>query len=393
MVKKLLNSVIKNYSLKCSVLVLTAALFLITQCGAKNKEINAGNNDNINIDPIFDETSLFLAGKDIPKNSSLYQYSQTKEYVNYCKQIESHWEKLQEINTKKILKWKEKHLPEEYTDTIYYPFSGPDILNALIFFPNGKEYTMFGLEAPGEIPQPHKVNQDKLHFGLKGLWQALDTVLNVNFFKTNEMKKEISTNDFDSITSVMMFFLARTDYEVLNVRKIWINEQSVAVSVKPKKMTKKIIPGTEIFFRKKNEKSLKKVTYFQIDVSNHSLANYKNYTSYIESKGRLTTIIKSASYLMHRENEFNLIRGLILSQSDFLLQDDSGIPLKSFMNNEWKLSFHGVYTKPINLFAIRYQEDLSKAFRENSTGLLDFSYGYNFKEKNPNLMFAERIKK
>jgi hypothetical protein len=393
MVRNMFNSFFQWHLQKFSTLFVITVLIFVIQCGVNNSEINAGGNEKLNIDPVFNETALFLAGKEIPKSSSLYQYSQTKEYINYSKQIDSNWEKLQELNAKKIAGWKKKHLSGEYTDMIYYPFSGPDILNALIFFPEGKEYSMFGLEAPGEIPQPHKVAPVKLRSGLSGLWQALDTVLNVNFFKTIEMKNEISTNDFDSVTSVMMFFLARTNYEVLYARQIWIDEQSMVRSVKPEKITKKIIPGTEIYFRKTNEKLIKKVTYFQIDISNGSFKNHKNYSSFIESKGRLTTIIKSASYLMHRDNEFDQIRSFILSQSDYLLQDDSGIPLKFFTSDDWKLNFHGVYTKPISLFAIRYQEDISKAFKEKSTGPLEFSYGYNFKEKNPNLMFAERIKK
>ncbi len=383
----------KKHYTKISTLLCGVILFFLIQCGVNNSEINAGNKEKINIDPVYNETALFLAGKEIPQGSGLYQYSETKEYRSYCKQINTNWEKLQELNAKKINKWRERHLSGEYTDIIYYPFSGPDILNALIFFPDGKEYIMFGLESPGEIPQPQKVKSDKLRSGLRGLSKALVSMFNLNFFRTNEMKEEISTNDFDSITGIMMFFLARTNYEVLNVRKIWIDEQAGIIFDKPKMGSKKIIPGSEIYFRKSKEKPVQKVVYHQIDVGNWSLKNHNNYTSYIISKGRLTTIIKSASYLMHREKEFDQIRSLILSQSDYLLQDDSGIPLRCFLPSDWKLTFHGIYIRPIKAFAIRYQKDFDKAMKENSTGPLDFSYGYNYVTHKHNLIFAERIKK
>ncbi|MFH0974736.1 MAG: hypothetical protein V1874_03015 [Spirochaetota bacterium] len=372
--------------------IIISVVFIL--CNANNSVSNTVkfNNTVIEIDPKINETALFLAGKEIPSQSDLHKYSKTKEYNTYSKQIDANWDKLQRLNEKKISIWRQKNLPKDYTKSIFYPFSGPDILNAVIFFPDGDEYIMFGLESPGEIPGPHKISNDKLHFGLNKLWEALDTILNVNFFKTIEMVNEISTNAFDSVISVCMFFLARTNYDVLDVKKIWIDENGDAVSVKPQNKSKIIIPGCEILFRKGNGTSVKRLAYFQIDVSNPSLNVRKNYIDFITKKGRFTTIIKSASYLMHREVEFKRIRDVILSQSDYLLQDDSGIPLKYFSPKEWKLSYYGSYTKPIELFSNRYQKDLFEAMKKNSTGQLDFSYGYNFKEHNPNLLFAERTK-
>jgi hypothetical protein len=393
MIKDLLESNFKKKGYPVIIVffcILTSLVLFL--CNADSSDSNTENDQEITVDSTFNETALFLAGKDIPKSSSLYEYSKTKEYKSYSKQLETNWDKIQRMNEKKISIWREKQLPETYTSTVFYPFSGPDILNAVIFFPDGNEYIMFGLEAPGEIPRPQNISYDKLQFGLKKLWEALDTVISVNFFKTKEMINEISTNAFDSVNSVMMFFLARTNYNIVNVKKIWIDDKGIVTTEKPKGKSNTVIPGSEIVFKKANKASIKRVLYFQIDISDNSFKKHTNFASYLKGKGRFTTIIKSASYLMHRDKEFSVIRDHILSQSDYLLQDDSGIPLKCFSPKEWKLVFHGNYTKPIELFASRYQEDLFQAMKKNSTGPLDFSYGYNFKEHNPNLLFGERIK-
>jgi hypothetical protein len=393
MIKDLFANMEKKFiKIPLTLCIIISVVFIL--CNANNSVSNTVrfNNTVIDIDPTINETALFLAGKEIPSQSGLYQFSKTKEYKSYSKQIDSNWDKLQRLNEKKISIWRQKNLSGGYTKTVFYPFSGPDVLNAVIFFPDGDEYIMFGLESPGEIPKPHNISSDKLHFGLNKLWKALDTILNVNFFKTIEMVNEISTNAFDSVISVSMFFLARTNYEVLDVKKIWIDENGNSVTVKPQTKSKTIIPGCEILFRKGNGTPIKRVAYFQIDVCTASLNKHENYINYITKKGRFTTIVKSASYLMHREVEFKRIRDVILSQSDYMLQDDSGIPLKYFHPKEWKLYFYGSYTKPIELFANRYQKDLFEAMKKNSSGPLDFSYGYNFKEHNPNLLFAERIK-
>ena len=345
------------------------------------------------IDTRFNETSLFLAGKGIPPTSTLHAYSQGREYKAYSGRIDASWNRLQIANLKKIEAWREKHLPGKYTDTVFYPFSGPDILNALAFFPDGTEYIMFGLESPGRIPDPHAQPPARLNAGLSGLGVALDNVLNVNYFKTVRMEKEVSTDSFNSIISVILFFLSRSEYEVIAVRHVWITDDARLSEVAPLKKGGKNIPGAEIVFRKDSSSPLKRVRYFQLNVIDNSLKTFTNFIPYLETYGRYTTILKSASYLMHNEDKFTKIRSLVLGHSDYLLQDDSGAALRYFPADTWKLTFHGTYTRPVPLFAHRYQTDLNDMIKKHSTGPLPFSYGYNFKENESNLMFAERVKK
>jgi len=104
------------------------------------------------------------------------------------------------------------------------------------------------------------------------------------------------------------------------------------------------------------------------------------------------TMLKSASYLMHNDNKrYTKIRTAILNSSDFIIQDDSGIPLRYFNKNEWTLAFHGVYAQPIKLFNNRHQPDLKQAYTA-STGVLPFSYGYAYKKGKSNVLTASRIK-
>ncbi len=345
------------------------------------------------IDARFNETALFLAGREIPSSSSLHAYSEAKEYQAYRRRMDASWNRLQIANLQKIEAWRRMHLPKNYTDTVFYPFSGPDILNGLAFFPDGTEYIMFGLESPGRIPDPHAQPPARLNAGLSGLSVALDNVLNVNYFKTVRMEKEVSTDSFNSIISVMLFFLSRSDYEVVSLKHVWIADDGTLTDSAPLKKGGKAIAGAEVLFRKNASSPLKRVRYFQLNVIDNSLKTYTNFIPYLETYGRYTTILKSASYLMHNEDKFTKIRALVLDHSDYLLQDDSGAALRYFPANTWKLSFHGTYSRPVPLFAHRYQSDLNEMIKKHSTGPLPFSYGYNFKENESNLMFAERIKK
>ncbi|TAL33747.1 MAG: hypothetical protein EPN93_13350 [Spirochaetes bacterium] len=356
------------------------------------KRVGAGvvKASEITIDPTVNETALFIAGRNLPSQSSLYTFSQTKEYQAFKKQMDASWSRLQESNMKKIEAWRQKFLPGPFNSTIYYPFAGPDVLNALVFFPDGDEYIMFGLEATGNIPQPQGVATDKLLAGLNGLTAALNSILNVNFFQTLHMQKEISTNAFTSIISVMMYFLARSEYEILDVKKIYIDDIGQVTTDVSKTTKAMVIPGAEMLFRKGKDAPIKRVRYFEVDVEDSALEKRPNFFAYLSRYTRFTTIVKSASYLMHYDTHFTRIRDFTLAQSDQILQDDSGVAMRFFPQKEWKFTYHGVYTMPIPLFQNRFQPELKKLFAEKSTGLLPFSYGYNFGANAANLMFAER---
>jgi hypothetical protein len=121
-----------------------------------------------------------------------------------------------------------------------------------------------------------------------------------------------------------------------------------------------------------------------------------DFIPYLKSQGRFVTMIKSASYLMHKEGiqeptHFEQIRSLILMQSDFVVQDDSAVPLRLFARDTWKLQFHGRYEAPTAEFGKHLQKDLKVEMQRNSTGKLPFSYGYAYKQGESNLMTAERV--
>lgn len=342
------------------------------------------------IDTKLVEATRFLAGKPLSPSSLLFPLSTDKRYLAYVDELKKSWARLQQKNLDEIAQWKKQNLPSRYNKTIFYPFSGPDILNAIAFFPDGDEYIMFGLEPCGNIPDPHAVSKERVFSGLWGLRASLNEILNMNFFKTIDMQKEVSTNEFNSMISIIMWFLGQLDYEVINARKIWIDDNSLITTTPSVMKQNKYIPGAEIFF-KDNTGYIKRVRYFQINVIDNSLSYYTNFIPHLESYNRYTTIIKSASYLMHNDNKFTKIRDLTLQHSDLILQDDSGVALKFFSPYQWKLTFFGVYTKPVPLFAHRYQPELKEKFDTLSKGPLPFSYGYNSGIGNSNLMLAERV--
>lgn len=336
------------------------------------------------------ESARFLAGKPLPASSGLVQLTADKRYISYVSEMKKSWELLQKKNLNAIEQWRKQHLPKKYNKTILYPFSGPDILNAVAFFPEGNEYIMFGLEPCGEVPNPLSLPRETVFSGLSGLRASLNEILNMNFFKTVDMQKKVSTNEFNSAISIIMWFLGQLDYDVVQAHKIWIDNDGLITAEPSPVKQNKYIPGAEIHY-KDAAGATKRIRYFQVNVIDYSLSHYSNFIPHLQSYGRFTSFIKSASYLMHNDSKFERMRQLVLSRSDIILQDDSGIAFKFYSPYQWMFTFFGVYTTPVPLFANRYQPGLKEAFDAHSKGALPFSYGYNNGVGKSNLMLAERI--
>ncbi len=340
--------------------------------------------------PVYNNTARFIAGLSVDEPSKLYKLSKTRNYLNYKQQINKLWTRLQSKNISIIRKWREKNLPAEYNKMIFYPFSGPDMINPIAFFEDGRDFILYGLERIGSIPQPHKTHQQTVMNDLWRIHRALNTILHINFFKTIDMRKDVGEKTLSSVTGIMMFFLSRLSYEVVYIKKIWLDNNSKVINNTGKdSKTKNGVKGVEIVFRKNSDSPLKRVRYYQIDISNPSLLKHKNFVKYLNSQKTFTTIIKSASYLLHN-NVFGKIRDIILSKSSQVLQDDTGVPIRFYTKGKWKLTYFGYYVAPITLFRAYYQKALRDGVKKMSKARLPFRYGYHYRPGESHLIFAVR---
>ncbi len=345
------------------------------------------------------ETARFLAGKGVAADSKLAEHARTQSYADYAEQLGAGWKQFQQPNLERMRIWWTDRAPAKYS-TVFYPFSGPDIGNALAVFPDADSYLMFGLEPAGSIPDLQAMGDEAISSGLTELKASLSTILQVNYFFTKAMEKKLGNGSFNSVTGLLMFFLAMSDCEVTGARRIAIGKGGVlvpgtAADDSASGRSRSRVPGVEITFRGTGGK-VKTIRYFMVNVADANLAKSSpDFLPYLKSQGRFVTMIKSASYLMHKEGieepaHFEQIRSLILTQSDLVVQDDSGVPLRLFARDTWKLRFHGRYEAPTPEFGKHLQKDLKAEMQRNSTGRLPFSYGYAFKQGESNLMTAER---
>jgi hypothetical protein len=263
-------------------------------------------------------------------------------------------------------------------------------LNAYTFFPHAKEYTLLALEPPGKLPSANEINQDTAHVYFNSVENGLKAILSFSFFRTEAMEKDFASKELNGTVHLISLFAARTGNKIVSV--VPANIDSLGNIVQREKCDCEV-RGFQMKFEDAVTHELKTLNYFSLDVSDEALAKNKCFRNYVSSIEGVTTYLKSASYLMHLWN-FSFIRNTILNRSQYVLQDDSGIPLKFFRDTTWNKTFYGTYDKPISLFKNKFQETVFKTYNDSVSKLsvrkLPFGIGYDYKPNESNLMLFRK---
>jgi len=414
-------------------LVLSTAFLLFTACSEQKKPqaeqsqaaISASSTDTVATTPAtparpdttyVQDVAAYLAGQRVSRHSNLQALTVQPAWQTFAADANKSWSNYHATRTSKIEAWARTELDavRAASSTIFYPFSGPDLLNAVTMFPDSKTYVLLGLEPVGSVPRPSLLENPKLYPAVKAsLW----SVLNFSFFRTNDMAVELTAGtskhtskapadttaaqaakaaQLDGTLSLLLLFATRTGHQVQVVRYVQLDKQGQLIdadSTVIQKPSLKNVPGVEISML--NQAGVEqKVYYFSADISDWKMGiNNDAVIKYAQSLGELTTYVKSATYLMHKPY-FSKVRNLILERSNYILQDDSGIALKYFRPSDWELTYYGIYKRPINLFATYYQPAMTLAYADtiNRPRPLPFGTGYNWRQHDSNLMLAHRQK-
>jgi len=332
--------------------------------------------------------AAYLAGRPPQAGSPLAALAAQPAWQSFAKDQDKSWARYGSTHTSRMEKWAARELDSvrAASATLFYPFSGPDFLNAYTLFPSSRTYVLFGLEPVGSVPSQAALRNPALFRAVKtSLW----SVLNFSFFRTNDMAVDLKSVNLDGAVPLLMLFAARTNCQVLAVRQVQLDAEG-KLQAASASADAKTIPGAELQLRAADG-SPKTVYYFSADLSDYKLNTKDAPLRYARTLGPVTTYLKSATYLMHK-SYFSKIRTLVLDQSQYILQDDSGIAMKYFPRQKWDFTYYGTYRRPIPLFAKQYQPALTVAYRDSlrRPRPLPFGTGYNWQQANSNLLLARR---
>jgi len=318
----------------------------------------------------FDDSARLLAGlPPVSADSDVTPLTRNAAWQGYRTRADKSWRAYVEDDMTPIRAWSSNALADVKSGTVFYPFSGPDILNALNFMPSADGYLLLGLEPVGQVPKFGPADGLALTSSMGAAMAALDEILGVNFFLTNGMREEVGRNPYAGIAGIMAWFLVRTDHEILSGRLVTFTPEGELVDGKE---------GVEFVFRKRGSTREQRAWYFPGDISDGGLAKRPGLVKFIEKRGELSTFLKAASYLMFRPT-FDDMRSIILDRSRHVVTDDAGVPWHYFPEKGFETRLYGQYHDPIQLFARRCQPDLKATYARGPTrGEITFDFGYTY---------------
>jgi hypothetical protein len=327
-----------------------------------------------------DDVAKFLAGMQPSAGSPIAPLTRSQGWQRHAKWFDTNWDTLDKRQLSRIRAWSERNLRDR-KNTLYYMFSGPDFLYANAFYPEANTYLMAGLEPVGSIP----VVSERTIGSLPRIQQSIGTSLRLSFFITNHMRQQLTGGDLAGTLPILYAYIARSGKTIREVSLVNLDKDGNLHPAKGE--ARNMQPGVKIVLQSGNGPA-QTVYYFRTDVSNSGV-QVSGFLKFAATLGNGNGLLKSASYLMHSGN-FTQVRDFVLNHSQYIVQDDSGIPLASFRPDVWNFQPFGAYLGPIAVFPGRGQPKLGELFKRAKAPPLDFGIGYRHRGHDSNLLLAVR---
>jgi hypothetical protein len=344
----------------------------------------------VNIDSSYNNLSHLIAGYPI----NYYQPQWDKRFIeSFNKNVNQKMTGIESSRLAKIKVWNEANIKSNGandTNFVFYPFSGGDFIHMAWLYPNANEYFMIAREKVGDIPNLFSKDSAYTSQYLKDIEFVLRDIYTKSYFITKNMSADTKHNTkVNGMLPLILWGAVRTGHDISKVSFGKIDENGNFNAVKNHESSNIV----QVILWNKKLKKEQKVTYFCCDLANDELISHPGNMLFMDKSISINcnTFIKSASYLLHY-GSFTTIREFVLSKSNYLVQDDTGIPYKHFNNDQWKVSVFGVYEEPVRDFSDNlYQEDLDSAYKTPSyLGELNFSLGYHWGSKKQNQIVAKK---
>lgn len=380
-------SAIKN------LILLMAFVTLVVSCNRnppKVTEIVEPEVYSVPRDTINDDIASFISGIEHGKSGCLGKLDSTSNWRQFAIRIDSGFLDLDSTRFAKMEIWADSELlNREESTTLFYPFGGPDFLNANIFYPNADKYILIGLEPVGALPDLCNMTVDQVNKYLEDVRYSLKDIFKRSYFITGNMIGALKKSSVNGAVPLISLFIERTGYNIVSINTVGIDSTGICQLTDSLKNSKNVTHGIKIDFAADTGRRVQSVFYFQTDISDEGLKDNPGFRKYLSLLPQSHTYLKAASYLMHGK-DFSTIRNTVFDKSLTILQDDSGIAYRFFDKTKWEIHLYGKYAKPGREFSWINETDLAKAYSDPDVKPVPFTLGYNWRTQQINLLYATR---
>ena len=252
--------------------------------------------------------------------------------------------------------------------SVFYPFSGPDVVTVVTMFPNADYYLLVA----DQIPEYHLMKrsrssaEDLVEFECK----IVRSYSRMGFFRTHDLDGE--TGPRPRFLKLMAYNFALAGATILSADPADVDTNgNVAIAAdgaKPK--------GVRFTARLANGRVVT-LDYLQLDLSNGGLKRHPHTQAPMVKAMADITLLKAASHLL-QESSFSVLADLLTSnKSQVLVQDETGLDIDVLAKN-YQVAAYGKFTTPNKLWAkSESAKRLKRYYQDHSAaGPPPFRFGY-----------------
>jgi hypothetical protein len=327
------------------------------------------------------DTARFLAGLP-PANAALEPTARDPVWQSHAASLSNSWRQLETQRLSKIRAWSKANIKDRAGAPMFYMFSGPDFLYADAFYPEASTYILSGLEPVGRIP----VINDYSRRALGNLRASMASSISLSFFITKNMKHQLRETALSGTLPILMVYIARAGKTIDDITLVTLSPDGTVTPL-DRNAPQRGVQGVKITFHSPG-KPQQTLYYFSTDVSDSGVKN-SGFLKFVDSFGKGDALFKAASYLPH-SGGFSQVRDFIVNHAEYVVQDDSGIPVVYFKPDQWTLQPFGRYLGPIALFPGRHQPRLAEIYHRGPAKPIDWGMGYRWRVNESNVLLAVR---
>ena len=257
---------------------LSVIVGLLPGLAAANAPANASTNPSVAppavavpiVDNRVGSVARLLAGL-APANGALADIADTNEWREHRDIVQAGWAKVKQGRGGVMARWRDEVIGTGCSGSgnLLYPFSGPDFANAYVLFPGCRNYVLFGLELPGEVPEPDKLDRQALGRLLADVRVAVGDLVERNYFITSRMSRQLHTSQLKGVVPVIMASMALAGLEVRSVEPLELRSlrpDDEADQPGPKPLRK--LRAVQITFQRPGATQAQTLQYFSVDATN-----------------------------------------------------------------------------------------------------------------------------
>ncbi len=256
-------------------------------------------------------------------------------------------------------------------ETVFYPFSGPDLPTIALLFPQAGRYIMVANQQAGAPPAPERMDPAQRRQFFARYARHWTFYAATGFFRTHDLDAGAG------VTGLLMCFAARLGYEVAALEPIRLTARGEVELHPGPRADAATWRSVRIALSRAGRDAI--VDYVHGDLSDGGLARAPALRALVERATANRTLFKAASHLP-QQPQFSVLRAAVLARAPAVVQDETGIDY-ALLSGDFDVTLYGRYERAHRLFARGANRALADAYASRGdVRPLGFRVGY---EKRP----------